>query len=41
MECGAREADWDQIVLSLVERVKDLCCYRENDEKVLGVFIRR
>lgn len=36
-----RKADWDQIVLSLVECIKGLCCYSENNGKALGVFLRR
>lgn len=38
MECGIREADWGQIVLSLAVHVKDL--YVKVNEKLLGVFIR-
>ena len=40
MGCGIREADWGQIVLSLVVHVKDLCCYPKINGKLSGVFIR-
>ena len=36
-----RKIDWDQIVLSLVVRIKGLCSYPENNGKALGVFLRR
>lgn len=39
VECGIEEADWDQIVLSLIVCAEDFCCYTKNNGKPLGVFI--
>lgn len=40
VECGIEEADWDQIVLSLIVCAEDFCCYTKNNGKPLGVFIK-